>query len=45
MSWTVERIISERLKSNEGGSKVVVQLSEYLRAAKNQNARKKSQKV
>lgn len=32
MSWTVGRIVSERLKSNEWGSKVVVQLSEYLRA-------------
>ena len=32
MSWTVGRIVSERLKSNEWGSKVVTQLSEYLRA-------------
>jgi hypothetical protein len=31
MSWTVGRIVSERLKSNEWGSKVVTQLSEYLR--------------
>ena len=31
MSWTVGRIVSDRLKSNEWGSKVVVQLSEYLR--------------
>lgn len=30
MSWTVGRIVSERLKSNEWGSKVVTQLSEYL---------------
>ena len=32
MSWMLGRIVSERLKSNEWGSKVVVQLSEYLRA-------------
>ena len=31
MSWTVGRIVSERLKTNEWGSKVVTQLSEYLR--------------
>ena len=31
MSWTVGRIVSSRLKSNEWGSKVVTQLSEYLR--------------
>ena len=31
MSWTVGRRVSERLKSNEWGSKVVTQLSEYLR--------------
>ena len=31
MSWMVGRIVSERLKSNEWGSKVVTQLSEYLR--------------
>ena len=31
MSWTVGRIVSDRLRSNEWGSKVVVQLSEYLR--------------
>ena len=32
MSWTVGKIVSNRLKSNEWGSKVVTQLSEYLRA-------------
>lgn len=32
MSWEVGRIVSRRLKSNEWGSKVVTQLSEYLRA-------------
>ena len=31
MSWTVGRIVSEKLKNNEWGSKVVTQLSEYLR--------------
>ena len=31
MSWTVGRIVSDRLRNNEWGSKVVVQLSEYLR--------------
>ena len=31
MSWTVGRMVSEKLKTNEWGSKVVVQLSEYLR--------------
>ena len=31
MSWAVGRIVSNRLKSNEWGSKVVTQLSEYLR--------------
>ena len=31
MSWTVGRIVSDKLKTNEWGSKVVVQLSEYLR--------------
>lgn len=31
MSWMVGRIVSEKQKSNEWGSKVVVQLSEYLR--------------
>ena len=31
MSWMVGRIVSERLKTNEWGSKVVTQLSEYLR--------------
>ena len=31
MSWTVGRIVSDRLRSDEWGSKVVVQLSEYLR--------------
>lgn len=31
MSWTVGRIVSGKLKSNEWGSKVVTQLSEYLR--------------
>ena len=31
MSWTVVRIVSDKLKSNEWGSKVVTQLSEYLR--------------
>lgn len=31
MSWTVGRIVSNKLKSNEWGSKVVTQLSEYLR--------------
>ena len=31
MSWTVGRIVSDKLKSNEWGSKVVTQLSEYLR--------------
>ena len=32
MSWTVGRIVSDKLKNNEWGSKVVTQLSEYLRA-------------
>ena len=32
MSWTVGRMVSDKLKNNEWGSKVVVQLSEYLRA-------------
>lgn len=32
MSWEVGRIVSRRLKSNEWGSKLVTQLSEYLRA-------------
>ena len=32
MSWAVGRIVSDKLKSNEWGSKVVTQLSEYLRA-------------
>lgn len=31
MSWAVGRIVSNRLKINEWGSKVVTQLSEYLR--------------
>lgn len=31
MSWTVGRIVCDKLKSNEWGSKVVTQLSEYLR--------------
>ncbi len=31
MSWTVGKIVSDKLKSNEWGSKVVTQLSEYLR--------------
>ena len=31
MSWTIGKIVSERLESNEWGSKVVTQLSEYLR--------------
>jgi len=31
MSWTVGRIVSDKLKNNEWGSKVVTQLSEYLR--------------
>ena len=31
MSWKVGRIVSDKLKSNEWGSKVVTQLSEYLR--------------
>ena len=31
MSWAVGRIVSDKLKSNEWGSKVVTQLSEYLR--------------
>ena len=31
MSWTVGRIVSDKLRSNEWGSKVVTQLSEYLR--------------
>ena len=31
MSWKVGRIVSNKLKSNEWGSKVVTQLSEYLR--------------
>ncbi len=31
MSWEVGKIVSRRLKSNEWGSKVVTQLSEYLR--------------
>ncbi|MBQ9254462.1 MAG: DUF1016 family protein [Bacteroidales bacterium] len=31
MSWHIGRIISERINSNEWGSKVVTQLSEYLR--------------
>ena len=32
MSWKVGQIVSQRLKSKEWGSKVVTQLSEYLRA-------------
>lgn len=32
MSWQVGQIVSYRLKNNEWGSKVVAQLSEYLRA-------------
>jgi len=32
MSWQVGQIVSYRLKTNEWGSKVVTQLSEYLRA-------------
>lgn len=32
MSWQVGQIVSFRLKNNEWGSKVVTQLSEYLRA-------------
>jgi len=32
MSWAVGRIVSDKLKSDEWGSKVVTQLSEYLRA-------------
>ena len=32
MSWQVGQIVSYRLKNNEWGSKVVTQLSEYLRA-------------
>lgn len=31
MSWTIGRIVSDKLKSNKWGSKVVTQLSEYLR--------------
>ena len=31
MSWHIGRIVSERIKTNEWGSKVVTQLSEYLR--------------
>lgn len=31
MSWRVGKYISEKLRSNEWGSKVVMQLSEYLR--------------
>lgn len=31
MSWTVGRMVSDKLRNNEWGSKVVVQLSEYLR--------------
>ena len=31
MSWTLGEIVSERLKANEWGSKVVTQLAEYLR--------------
>lgn len=31
MSWKVGKIVSDKLKSNEWGSKVVTQLSEYLR--------------
>lgn len=31
MSWEIGRIVSQRLKSEEWGSKVVTQLSEYLR--------------
>lgn len=31
MSWTIGRMVSEKLRNNEWGSKVVVQLSEYLR--------------
>lgn len=31
MSWRVGQVVSHRLKSNEWGSKVVTQLSEYLR--------------
>lgn len=32
MSWQIGQIVSYRLKTNEWGSKVVTQLSEYLRA-------------
>ncbi len=32
MSWEVGKFVSKHLKSNEWGSKVVTQLSEYLRA-------------
>lgn len=32
MSWQVGQVVSQRLKNNEWGSKVVAQLSEYLRA-------------
>lgn len=31
MSWRVGKIVSDKLKANEWGSKVVAQLSEYLR--------------
>ena len=31
MSWRVGQVVSRRLKNNEWGSKVVTQLSEYLR--------------
>jgi hypothetical protein len=31
MSWEVGKLVSQRLKSNEWGSKVVTLLSEYLR--------------
>lgn len=31
MSWRVGQVVSHRLKNNEWGSKVVTQLSEYLR--------------
>ena len=31
MSWQIGQIVSHRLKANEWGSKVVTQLSEYLR--------------
>ncbi len=31
MSWEIGRIVSQRLKNKEWGSKVVTQLSEYLK--------------